>query len=80
MKRMKKFWALLLALAMTCSLAACGGSSDEEPATDDQTTEDTAAGLANWGGVTWQTIYYGYRGSGDYLDPGSYGGPWTPSN
>ena len=43
MKRMKKFWALLLALAMTCSLAACGGSSDEEPATDDQTTEDTAA-------------------------------------
>ena len=42
MKRMKKFWALLLALAMTCSLAACGGSSDEEPATDDQTTEDTA--------------------------------------
>ena len=43
MKRMKKFWALLLALAMTCSLAACGGTSDEETTTDDQTTEDTAA-------------------------------------
>ena len=48
--------------------------------TNEGTTEDTAAGLATWGGVTWQTIYYGYRGSGDYLDPGSYGGQWTPSN
>ena len=42
MKSMKKFWALLLALAMTASLAACGGTSDGETATDDQTTEDTA--------------------------------------
>ncbi|HIZ02605.1 MAG TPA: leucine-rich repeat protein [Candidatus Bacteroides merdipullorum] len=48
--------------------------------TDEGTTEDTAAGLANWGGAQWQTIYYGYRGSGDYLDPGSYEGQWTPSN
>ena len=30
MKSMKKFGALLLALAMTVSLAACGGTSDEE--------------------------------------------------
>ena len=43
MKNMKKLWALLLALAMTFSLAACGGTSDEETTTDDQTTEDTAA-------------------------------------
>ena len=42
MKNMKKLWALLLALAMTFSLAACGGSSDEETTTDDQTTGDTA--------------------------------------
>ena len=42
MKNMKKLWALLLALAMTFSLAACGGTSDEETTTDDQTTEDTA--------------------------------------
>ena len=48
--------------------------------TDKGTTKDTAAGLATWGGVTWQTIYYGYHGSGDYLNPGSYEGPWTPSN
>ena len=48
--------------------------------TNKGTTEDTAAGLATWGGVTWQTIYYGYRGSGDYLEPGSYGGRWTINN
>ena len=48
--------------------------------TDEDTTADTAEKKANWGGVTWQTIYYGYQGSGDYLDPGSYEGEWTPSN
>ena len=48
--------------------------------TDEGTTADTAEKKANWGGVTWQTIYYGYQGSGDYLDPGSYGGEWPPSN
>ena len=48
--------------------------------TDEDTTEDTAAGLANWGGAQWQTIYYGYQGSGDYLDPGSYEGEWTINN
>lgn len=42
MKNMKKLWALLLALAMTFSLAACGGTSDEDTTTNDQTTEDTA--------------------------------------
>ena len=42
MKNMKKLWAALLALAMTFSLAACSGTSDEETTTDDQTTEDTA--------------------------------------
>lgn len=48
--------------------------------TNEGTTEDTAAGLANWGGAQWQTIYYGYQGSGDYLEPGSYGGGWTINN
>lgn len=48
--------------------------------TDEDTTADDAAGLANWGGVTWQTIYYGYHGSGDYLNPGSYEGEWTINN
>ncbi len=48
--------------------------------TNEGTTADTAEKKANWGGVTWQTIYYGYQGSGDYLDPGSYGGEWPPSN
>ena len=41
MKNMKKLWALLLALAMVLSLAACGGTSDGETATDDQTSVDT---------------------------------------
>lgn len=48
--------------------------------TDEGTTADTAEKKANWGGVTWQTIYYGYQGSGDYLEPGSYGGEWTINN
>ena len=26
----------------------------------------------NYCGITWQTIYYGYKGTGDYLDPDSY--------
>ena len=48
--------------------------------TNEGTTADDAAGLATWGGVTWQTIHYGYRGSGDYLDSGSYEGEWTINN
>ena len=36
---MKKVFALLLTLAMTMSLAACGGDT-----TTDQTTDDTATG------------------------------------
>ena len=39
----KKFWALLLALAMTLSLAACGGNdAAEDTAADDTQTEETA--------------------------------------
>ncbi len=38
----KKFWALLLALAMTLSLAACGGNdAAEDTAADDTQTEET---------------------------------------
>ena len=40
MKNMKKFWAMLLALTMILSLAACGGSKEEAPA---QTNEPAAA-------------------------------------
>ena len=44
MKRMKTIFALLLALTMTASLAACGGSdsAEEEPAAGD-TVEEPAA-------------------------------------
>ena len=44
MKNMKKLWAALLALAMTFSLAACGGTSDEDAATDDQPTGEEVSG------------------------------------
>ena len=32
---------------------------------------------SNYGGFGWKEIYYGYRGTGDYLDPASYTGHWT---
>ncbi len=45
MKKMKKLWAALLALAMVFSLAACGGNTTEEDTTtDDQTTEEEVPG------------------------------------
>lgn len=31
---------------------------------------------STYGGFNWQHIYYGYRGTGDYLDPASYTGHW----
>ena len=31
----------------------------------------------NYGEHTWQHIYYGYLGTGDYLAPASYTGHWT---
>lgn len=31
---------------------------------------------SKYGEHTWQHIYYGYRGTGDYLDPASYTGHW----
>ena len=30
----------------------------------------------NYGSHTWQAIYYGYQGTGDYLDPANYEGCW----
>ena len=36
---------------------------------------------SNYGGFGWKEIYYGYRGTGDYLAPASYTGHWTaPTN
>ena len=36
---------------------------------------------STYGGFGWKEIYYGYRGTGDYLDPASYTGHWTaPTN
>lgn len=32
---------------------------------------------STYGGFGWKEIYYGYRGTGDYLDPASYTGHWT---
>ena len=32
---------------------------------------------SNYGGFGWKEIYYGYRGTGDYLDPASYTGHWS---
>ena len=41
---MKKLLPLLLALALVFSLAACGGTSDEDAATDDQPTGEEVSG------------------------------------
>ena len=36
---------------------------------------------SKYGEHPWTDIYYGYRGTGDYLDPASYTGHWTaPTN
>ena len=31
----------------------------------------------NYCGITWQTIHYGYQGTGDYLDENNYSGHWS---
>ena len=48
MKKMKKFLAILLALVMVLSLAACGGSSDEgtEPAGNDAANAGESTGTS----------------------------------
>ena len=52
---MKKFLALILALAMSLSLVACGGGKTEEPAkTDDTATEAPAEGETTFEKQTWK--------------------------
>lgn len=43
MKNMKKIWAILLALTMLLSLAACGGSKEEAPVEEPAAAEEPAA-------------------------------------
>lgn len=55
---MKKYWSLILTLAMVLSLAACGGGSDVESASSRDTQTDlpayeTAADLLSW---PWEDI------------------------
>ncbi len=50
---MKKFLSLLMALAMTLSLAACGGTEDTTTDTDD--TQDNAAEETATGPPAWRT-------------------------
>ena len=42
--------------------------------TEEDFKEDT---YKNYLGITWQIIYYGYKGTGDYLDENNYSGHWT---
>ena len=67
---MKKFFALLLALVMSLSLVACGGSDDaatDDTATDDTTTEENGGDAATTSDVnisvvleTLSSEYWGY--------------------
>lgn len=41
--------------------------------TEEDFNEET---YKNYCGITWQTIHYGYKGSGDYLNPDNYSGHW----
>ena len=42
--------------------------------TEEDFKEDT---YKNYLGISWTTIHYGYKGSGDYLDENNYSGHWT---
>ena len=86
MKNMKKLWAALLALAMTFSLAACGGTSDEDAATDDQPTgEEVSGDTAPESDVAYiqdkGTLVVGitYFAPMDYKEEGSDGSALTPT-
>ena len=71
---MKKFFALLLALVMSLSLVACGGSDDaatDDTATDDTTTEENGGDAANTSDInisvvlkTLSSEYWGYVEAG----------------
>ena len=59
---MKKFLALLLAMVMTLSLAACGGSDTEDTTTttDDTATEESAASDVKIGLICVHDVNSGY--------------------
>ena len=71
---MKKFFALLLALVMSLSLVACGGSDDaatDDTATDDTTTEENGGDAAATSDInisvvlkTLSSEYWGYVEAG----------------
>ena len=71
---MKKFFALLLALVMSLSLVACGGSDDaatDDTATDDTTTEENGGDATTTSDVnisvvlkTLSSEYWGYVEAG----------------
>ena len=71
---MKKFFALLLALVMSLSLVACGGSDDaatDDTATDDTTTEENGGDAATTSDInisvvlkTLSSEYWGYVEAG----------------
>ena len=69
---MKKLIALLLALAMVLSMAACGSSSNETAKTDEPAAEGQAAEAATAAQADSMTI-------GMTLDPESFN-PWLMAN
>lgn len=64
---MKKVLALVLALAMVLSLAACGGSSSSSTTTSDSSAAATTDGSTSDGDTT--TLNINLASEPDYLDP-----------
>ncbi len=65
---MKKFLALLLAMVMSLSLAACGGSDTEDTTTttDDTATEESAGSDVKIGLICVHDVNSGYDAAGPH--------------